>query len=492
MTQRFPIIVRESFESLPDEASHIAARAPEEKAVFTPADHAGALDPNRAIVVGDRGTGKSFWSSVLVNKNIRQLVAQSYPRLKLDRVEGRLGFSDDEFNSEHPTRPVIAKIMTAGHSAEDLWRAVTLRRAPIPDKNTPGYDASWLDWTQWTAASPERCNAAFRTLDEALIRNNAIYVLALDALDRLAMDWEGIRRQMAGIIRLALAVRALKAVRLKIFIRPDMAEDSGLWTVGDASKLRHSEVELTWKRRDLYGLLWTLLANANRDDSARSFRDFCASAFGAKFNLVDNVWRPSNDLAEDEISQQKVFHALAGDFMGAGPKRGDTYKWVPNHLSDAAGFAAPRSFLLAMKRAAKETKSRETVLDKSGIESGARHASKIRVEELTEDYHWMTTALGDMASLVVPLTESDLAARWQERGTLQKLKSEAEKRNNDSRYIPPGDVLAAPEDDAYELLVEQLVRLKIFFRLADGRINMPDLFRLQANVRRKGGMRPRA
>jgi hypothetical protein len=36
------------------------------------------------------------------------------------------------------------------------------------------------------------------------------------------------------------------------------------------------------------------------------------------------------------------------------------------------------------------------------------------------------------------------------------------------------------------------MRLKIFFPLSDGRINMPDLFRLQVNVKRKGGMKPRA
>jgi hypothetical protein len=63
----------------------------------------------------------------------------------------------------------------------------------------------------------------------------------------------------------------------------------------------------------------------------------------------------------------------------------------------------------------------------------------------------------------------------------------------DRRFIPPGDVLEASNDAAaYLKLIEQLIRLKIFFLLSDGRINMPDLFRLQANVKRKGGMKPRA
>jgi len=503
MTIRFPIIVREAFKLLPDEASHIASKPPQKENVFTPADHAGALDPHRAVVVGDRGTGKSFWSSVLIDRDIRNLVAQLYPRLPLAQVEAGLGFSDDRMTEDHPTPSVIANIVNEGYSAEDLWRAVMLCLAPIPTPGAPnvGPSPDWLKWTQWVAADPARRNAAFRALDEALARQNRIYVLVFDALDLLAEDWRGIRKQMDGIIQLALAVRALKAVRIKMFIRPDMADDDRLWAVGDASKLRHNMVELNWKRRDLYGLLWTLLANSHchppincsGKDPATAFREFCYREFNARFDHVDEVWRPSANLTEDEELQQKVFRALAGDYMGAGPTKGDTYKWVPNHISDAAGFAAPRSFLLAMKEAAENAKSNETVLDVAGIQAGARKASKVRVEELSEDYRWMKQVLNDMQHLVVPLPEADLVARWQERGTLRKLKEQAETERYDNRYIPPGNVLEVLEErEAYRQLIDQMVRLKIFFRLNDGRINMPDLFRLQAKVKRKGGMKPRA
>ena len=105
----------------------------------------------------------------------------------------------------------------------------------------------------------------------------------------------------------------------------------------------------------------------------------------------------------------------------------------------------------------------------------------------------MNTVLQAMDSLVVPLTEQDLVDRWKIRKTLVALKAVADNESRDRRFIPPGDVLdAASETDAYPKLIEQLIRLKIFFRLSDGRINMPDLFRLQVNVKRKGGMKPRA
>ena len=496
MTTKFPLEVRKAFYNLPQESAHLATNAPRWAEVFTPSGHQGALDPDRGVVVGDRGTGKSFWSSVLISRDIRNLVARRYPRLGLEKVDGRLGFSDAEMAANHPGRAEIATIMSAGHNAEDLWRAVFLSFAPGPPVGIPAFKSGWKPVVDWVAADPARRNAEFRAIDEALKEAGTTYVLVFDALDVIADQWKAIRAQLEGLIKVALAVRALQSVRMKLFIRPDMADDRRLWEVGDASKLRHREVPLSWRRRDLYGLLWTVLANSPDDTEsggAAAFRNHCAQAFDAKFDYQDDSWRPPHRLVEDEDRQQEIFRALAGHYMGAGPTKGDTYKWVTNHLSDAAGFAAPRSFLLAMKEGAAKTKSQETVLDKAGIESGARSASKVRVEELSEDYRWMYTVLKVMEGLVVPLTKQDLVLRWQQRRTIAALRALADSESGDRRFIPPGDVLEAiDEAEAYSKLIDQLIRLKIFFSLSDGRINMPDLFRLQVNVKRKGGMKPRA
>jgi hypothetical protein len=108
--KRFPLEARIAFLNLPQESSHIATNAPRWAEVFTPNDHQGALDPNRSVVVGDRGTGKSFWSSVLINQDIRNLVAKQYPRLRLDKIEGKLAFSDGGIAAHHPVSTEIATI----------------------------------------------------------------------------------------------------------------------------------------------------------------------------------------------------------------------------------------------------------------------------------------------------------------------------------------------------------------------------------------------
>ncbi|MBW4092988.1 MAG: hypothetical protein HIU82_18090 [Proteobacteria bacterium] len=488
----FPLGVRSLFAGLPDEPSHEATRPPNWAATFTPSIHQGALDPARAIVIGDRGTGKSFWASVLADDGMRRRVSVRYPGLGLDRVVSALGFSSNPTTLRHPTASVIARIGTDTERLESLWRAVVLRLSPHPPAALAGEAIDWTQAAAWVADDPALRAAELLALDARLLESGQVYVLVFDALDLLGERWSDIRARMRGLIRLALAVRPLRAVRVKLFLRPDMAEDQTMWAVGDASKLRHNEVELLWRRRDLYGLLWTLLGNPERPEAGAQFRDYCRTLIGTAFKNEDGTWRPPLGLVADEAEQEKVFHALAGEWMGRDRRRGNTFTWVTNHLADAAGYAAPRSFLLAMRGAAQSARSTEFVLDRSGIEDGVRRASKVRVDELSEDYRWMGTVLEALKGLTVPIEKMQLISRWQERDTLATLRTLAEHEAQDHRFIPPEGVLDARNDElAYRSLTDVMVRLRIFLELADDRINIPDLFRLRADIKRRGGMKPR-
>lgn len=134
----FPVeTVRPAFRGLPQRAAHMATQAPEWTEVFTPDGHEGALDPNRPIVIGDRGTGKSFWSSVLTHAESRRMISTRYPRLNLAKVVCELGFSDASMAAAHPDPSLIADLMRDGFTAEELWRAVTLKYAPVTLSSLP-------------------------------------------------------------------------------------------------------------------------------------------------------------------------------------------------------------------------------------------------------------------------------------------------------------------------------------------------------------------
>jgi hypothetical protein len=87
-------ILRDGLKLLPQVAAHAATDTPDLRTIFTPQSHEGALDPSREIVVGDRGVGKSFWSSVLKDDVARTAIAPIYKRLNLEKLNVRLGFSE--------------------------------------------------------------------------------------------------------------------------------------------------------------------------------------------------------------------------------------------------------------------------------------------------------------------------------------------------------------------------------------------------------------
>ena len=57
--------VRAGLAALPDLAHHVSGTPVAPEQIFFPASHATALDPDVALVVGNRGVGKSFWASAL-------------------------------------------------------------------------------------------------------------------------------------------------------------------------------------------------------------------------------------------------------------------------------------------------------------------------------------------------------------------------------------------------------------------------------------------
>src|SRR3954462_12803169 len=87
--------IRAGIAGLDAAAAHEAsgARRPAVAEIFAPEQHAGALDPNVTIVLGARGAGKSFWAGVLGNDDTRQAAGDAYPRLQLDKLKVRFGFT---------------------------------------------------------------------------------------------------------------------------------------------------------------------------------------------------------------------------------------------------------------------------------------------------------------------------------------------------------------------------------------------------------------
>ena len=172
--------------------------------------------------------------------------------------------------------------------------------------------------------------------------------------------------------------------------------------------------------------------------------------------------------------------------MGRGPKRGFPYTWVPNHLGDTEGRVSPRSFLAALRSAAEDTADQPSeyphALHYDSIKRGVQDASRTRVREIQEDYPWVHRVLEPLAGMVVPCVFEEIAQCWQNGNVLDRLAEEVEQ---DRVKLPPRYMGQGPNG-----VRKDLESLSVFLRMRDGRVNIPDVFRVGYGLGRRGGVKP--
>ncbi|MFP5231261.1 MAG: hypothetical protein ACLGQX_01395 [Acidobacteriota bacterium] len=338
---------------------------------------------------------------------------------------------------------------------------------------------SWEQTVEWVIHNPEGLARLCEQVDAALGREGAYGLIVFDALDRSSTDWRTMDSIIRDLLRMILFLKRFPRLHGKVFLREDQFTGRRITDFPDASKLLATRVDLNWGANDLHGLLWQYLCNA--DHAGSELRRFFEDA--AQHNLVhtSDIWTIPEVAKRDETIQRRLFSGLAGDWMGNDRRRGVPYVWSVSHLADGRGLTSPRSFLAAIRAAAEDSTTRypeyTLALHYESIKQGVQKASEIRVSELSEDYPWVRSLMEPLRGLTVPCPFEAVSDRWQaDPGMTATLSSE--------RLPPEHHELGWPG------LRRDLESLGLFESMKDGRVNMPDLYRVGFGLGRRGGVKP--
>lgn len=452
---------------------------------YVPPSHARALDPENTLVEGIRGSGKSFWWAALNSETHRRFVASVFPEARVDHhTETSQGFGSQLQNMDAPGKDTLARL-TEDYEARQVWKAIIASHIGF---SSPFPSGKWRDKVDWTKHHPEEYDEMLVAADKRLKSEGKLRLILFDALDRLADDWQHIRPLARSLFQVALDLRDCQAIRTKLFVRPDMIEDREIFNFPDSSKLLARKVSLTWQRADLYALLFQCLGNAP-DPGGNAFRNHCREIFhlGWKQDDASGAWVVPKTLRYEEEAQKEVFHAITGPTMAGGPsghKRGFPYTWLPNHLMDGRAQVSPRSFCAALRHAVGTSVPEDWpfALHFRAIQTGVREASRIRVDEITrEDYPWVQQVMEPLSGrIIVPCEPNGFISIWKKKKTIGNLIGQG-----DSVKLPPQHLEEGPEG-----ILKDLEGLGIIQRLRDGRIQMPDVYRIAFGLGRKGGVKP--
>ena len=455
-------------------------KAPDINLIYIPPAHEKALRFETSLVVGARGVGKSFWAAVINNENIRSKLGNSIHELK--NVNVHTGFSTSDNIDAYPDKETFAQLLQKGFSSYEIWRSVISRWiAKTADCAISG--ETWVDTVEWVRGNPERVTRLFQRANAVFESKNERGLVLFDALDRSSDSWQKMDDIVRDLLKVALWLKSYSRISTKIFLRTDQYSRQ-VMDFPDASKISATQAELTWHIHDLHGLLWQLFCNApnKHGEILRKLYEKIIGNPPLRKN-ESNEWSLTTKAKRDEKEQRNLFKEIAGPYMGSDQRRGIPYLWSVRHLADGMGQTSPRSFLEAIRNAAEDSlqkyRDHSYALHYESIKRGVQAASSVRIKEVAEDYPWIEDLLEPLERLNVPCEFSAIEERWDESfpvgvGSLP---------NKDR--LPPRNL-----KEGWSGIRKDLEQLGLFEKLRDGRVNMPDLYRIGFKLGRKGGVKP--
>ncbi len=466
---------RAIIEALPAETSSYG-RAPSIEHLYIPFGHTKALRPECNLVVGTRGAGKSTWTASLGDAELRKSIGATVPELENTSVH--IAYSESPDNNAYPDPATFESIRADKIPASAIWQAIIVRKL-----DTEGVipKTSWKNSASWIQKNPETLTRILSEVASKLKKKKARILFVFDAIDLLSDDWTMLDDNTRALLQMTLRLKPFQEISTKVFLREDQFERNVI-NFPDSSKILATRVDLNWALKDLHGLLWQRLINAP-DEHGTLLRDVFKKYCGAAMKQNVQRWELPDAVKRDEGTQRILFEALAGPWMGTDKRRGVPYLWSVGHLADGGGRTSPRSFLAAIRQAAEDSAERypddKRALHYESLKRGIQEASDIRVKEIQEDYPWVPEIMESLSGLTVPCDYDGILSRW------------SDEYPDGPASIPSDKLPPEHRDRGWDGIRDDLVRIGIFQLKNDGRIDMPDLYRVGFSLGRKGGVRPR-
>lgn len=467
--------IREAMiEALPITTSN-HGEVPSQRDMYMPPAHAKALRLTCNLVVGARGVGKSFWTAALSDPHVRASLIGEVKELAQANVY--IGFGSKPNIDAYPDKDTFSKLLKNGHAPYDIWRGVVVRWLRVT-LGEVAPTASMGETVDWVKKNPEQVARLAQQVDAVLQTQGRFGMIIFDALDRSSDDWTEMDHIVRDLLRVVLWLKSFPRLHAKVFLREDQASRT-ITNFPDASKLLATQAFLTWELNDLHGLLWQMLVNA-QESHGETLRSVYHDVRGSIPPEQADIFHIPIDVKRNNAAQRALFEKLAGAWMGNGPNRGVPYVWSVSHLADGHGRTSPRSFLAAIRQAAEHTSENYPLhglpLHYESIKSGVQKASAIRVSEMAEDYPWVTDVMRPLKGRTVPCEFAIISDLWTQNPTPDLFPSSA---------LPPQHAYGD-----WEGIRQDLQRIGIFETMKDGRVNLPDLYRVGFGLGRRGGVKP--
>lgn len=449
-------------------------------------------DPNRFLVLGGRGSGKTKVFRTLTTPSGFQKIIGDEPHLFALRAENCDCIVGYDLDNRFPLQDILDAYAEEG-KAKAYWAGSLL--IVLLNKSSLGSSLRVImqqqmgvenaerffrmgslkkpsTWVPYLMENPELWGSVLDNFNEELEAKDRWVIVAYDSLDRITNRYSGLFPFIRDLLSFWLAQsKRWQRLRCKIFLRNDLYQ-SKLLNFMDASKLSNNTIHLEWTTSALYQLLVKRIANSGSKVALRYLQLIPGLIHDQKDAVLGYLPTTNQSLLKLFINQ------LIGPYMGNSPKKGQSYSWVPNHLQDANGSLAPRSFIKCFALASQAMLDRVDELDEmvenrlilpSTIQDALVSVSDDRVRELQEEYPWLEQ---------LKIAFKNLTMLMDKDAFIENIRMDL--WNDQEKQSLPGNT---PQE-----LFSVLQNLGIVLIASDGRVNVPEIYLHGFRMKRKGGL----
>ena len=450
-------------------------------------EHLRALDPNVVLVVGPRGSGKSelfnafFKREELGDAVMRRASRTGSLRMQPSSTKWKPAYPG---GTEFPDTRALARHVQSDETAKTLWYVMLVRslaeeidghlKAGLSPLMTPmAADlSSVLRAEQELSVSP---TAALDALEQRLEQEDRWIFVGYDELDTLGgFDWELMARLVRGLVAFwSDYSRRWQRIRAKIFLRSDLFRRHAGMGTADFAKLAANRSELDWSDTAILGMLVKRIAN-----TSDALAEYCR---GARLSFEQDETLGLLPRIEKPDTAYPLLERFAGEYMGAGRKKGYVRNWVLDHLRDGNAQISPRTLVRLFEQAAQKEAPNGTLpppklLHPTALRQALDDVSQDHVTQaVSNEWPWLEGVRDRLrGQRLVPWSRPEIVS-------LLEYEWSGEWASGTNAHI-------RPPAERPERLVDYLVELGIFRKRSDDRIDVPDLYLFGLDLRRKGGV----
>lgn len=366
-------------------------------------EHLKSFDPSVLLVLGSRGSGKSYLFQAVTSHQLAPDLRRIVPSAKIPEKAIWLEGFTNAGKGRPVTKDLIDHFKRDSESAHDFWLAALVRSLMnnFASADDAVQNLAALPGAQigpWLAAVQEhrqRFINQLDELDERFLRDGTTAFIGYDELDTLVDDDpDRSGHALTGLIAFWAGLhRRWKTLRPKLFLRTDLYRKYSTRGGADLAKLSANRVEIRWNDMSLNGVLFKQILNLGNEDW-QSFLKLKTSP--GEYDRLGKLL-----ISKTAKDFEPAYLNLIGKYMGEGPRKGLASRWPIEHVRDGLGSAHPRALIALIRRAAElqgrklpprikigET-SYQTLLQPTHIRRALSDVSLTHVNDVSDAWPWM-------------------------------------------------------------------------------------------------------